>query len=127
VRYSGSSFSLLGTLPAVPGELGAVSVSADGGTLIAFSPEDTVTIYDLTAGIPIGSPLAVESDLSALRSDGEELAVDARGGVVVWDLRPTTHQAAACRIAGRDLTREEWAAHLGELGEYRSTCGFGAH
>jgi len=43
----------------------------------------------------------------------------------VWDLRPASHQAAACRMAGRDLTRDEWAAHLGELGEYRSTCGFG--
>ena len=125
VRHSGSSFSLLDTLPAVPGELKAVSVSADGGTLIAFSPEDTIAIYDLAAGIPIGAPFAVESDLGVLRADGEELAVDARGGVAVWDLRPATHQAAACRMAGRDLTRDEWAAHLGELGEYRSTCGFG--
>lgn len=125
VRHSSGSFSLLDTLPAMPGELETVSVSADGGTLIAFSPEETIAIYDLTAGIPSGSPLPVESRLGELRADGEELAVDARGGVGVWDLRPDTHQAAACRIAGRDLTREEWAAHLGELGEYRSTCGFG--
>lgn len=125
VRHSSSSFSLLGTLPAVPGELDAVSVSADRTTLIALSPEDTIAIYDLMAGIPIGTPLAVESHLGELRADGEELAVDARGGVAAWDLRSDTHQAAACRIAGRDLTRDEWAAHLGELGEYRSTCGFG--
>ncbi|GAA1765473.1 hypothetical protein GCM10009747_27080 [Agromyces humatus] len=35
------------------------------------------------------------------------------GGVAVWDLRPMTHADAACRMAGRDLTPEEW------------TCGFG--
>jgi WD40 repeat protein len=125
MRHSGSSFSLLGTLPAVPGELDSVKVSADGRTLIAFSPEHTIAIYDLTAGIPIGTPLRVESDLGELRADGAELAVDARGGVAVWDLRPDAHRAAACRIAGRDLTREEWAAHLGGVGKYRSTCGFG--
>ena len=27
-------------------------------------------------------------------------------------------------MAGRDLTRDEWLSYLGDLGEYRSTCGF---
>jgi len=42
----------------------------------------------------------------------------------VWDLRPSSHADAACRMAGRDLTRDEWMAYLSDLGPYRSTCGF---
>jgi hypothetical protein len=60
-----------------------------------------------------------------LSADGTELAVNVPAGIAVWDLRPSSHADAACKMAGRDLTRDEWIAYLGDLGPYRSTCGFG--
>jgi hypothetical protein len=129
VRHDSETFERIDVLPAVPGGLDAVSVAADGRLLSAFSRNGTVSIYDLEAGLRVGDPIPVttESTFSGMiRSDGEEIAVNVADGVAVWDLRPETHADAACRMAGRDLTREEWSSYLGDLSPYRSTCGFGA-
>ena len=45
-------------------------------------------------------------------------------GVVVWDLDPAHQFDAVCRLAGRDLTENEWRTYLGDLGARESTCGF---
>ena len=42
-------------------------------------------------------------------------------GAQIWDLDPSSWIRAACGIAGRNLTRDEWAAHIGDLAPYRST------
>ena len=31
-------------------------------------------------------------------------------------------RAAACAVAGRNLTRDEWATYLGDIATYRATC-----
>ncbi|MFE5671530.1 BTAD domain-containing putative transcriptional regulator [Agromyces sp. NPDC056523] len=125
VRHSSTSLALVDSLPAVPGGLAAFSLSADGRTLGASGRDGTVSVYDLVAGIPIGGPLPADG-LGRFSADGGQLAVDTAGGIAVWDLRPATHSEIACRMAGRDLTPDEWAAHLDGLGSYRSTCGFGS-
>ena len=43
-------------------------------------------------------------------------------GIAIWDLNPEHLAAAACRLAGRNLTPTEWDTHLAELGDYRPTC-----
>ena len=60
--------------------------------------------------------------MAALRDDGGQLALGTGQGVVVWDLEPDQLVAAACRLAGRDLTREEWADHLSAFGPYHPVC-----
>ena len=60
--------------------------------------------------------------MAALRADGGQLALGTGQGVVVWDLEPDQLVAAACRLAGRDLTREEWADHLSAFGPYHPVC-----
>ena len=40
----------------------------------------------------------------------------------LWDLDPDQWVAAACRVAGRNLTPDEWNAHIGDLAPYRATC-----
>ena len=40
----------------------------------------------------------------------------------IWDLDPEHWASAACRVAGRNLTREEWASNIGTLAPYRATC-----
>lgn len=39
-----------------------------------------------------------------------------------WDLDPAHHAEAAYRLAGRELTAEEWSTYLGDLAQ-RPTCG----
>jgi len=48
--------------------------------------------------------------------------VDVVDGVAVWDIEPAHLAAAACRLAGRNLTRTEWDTYLGNVGDYRATC-----
>ncbi len=61
---------------------------------------------------------------TALRSDGAVLAVEtARNDVVeLWDLDPAHWVDAACIVAGRNLTHEEWATYVGDLASYAPTC-----
>ena len=42
--------------------------------------------------------------------------------VQIWDLDPSRWETAACEVAGRNLTREEWETHIGDLASYRATC-----
>ncbi len=49
------------------------------------------------------------------------MMVDDTGEIFEWDPRPDTWEAHACRVAGRNLTRSEWADLFpGE--RYRTTC-----
>ena len=59
-----------------------------------------------------------------VRPDGLEMALSMPEGVVVWDIDPEHQFEFACRIAGRDLTENEWRTYLAALGEPQSTCGF---
>ena len=125
-RYAIPGFTTTGSLPGAQGGLTNLQVSADGGTLIAGANDETVAVYDLPGGIRLGDPIATSSPLitsAYLRPDGRVLIVNQQDGVAVWDLDPDHQQEAACRSAGRDLTREEWATYLGSIDTYRSTCG----
>ena len=61
---------------------------------------------------------------AVLRPDGLEMALSMPDGVMVWDIDPEHQFEHACRIAGRDLTENEWRTYLAGLGEPQSTCGF---
>jgi DNA-binding SARP family transcriptional activator/DNA-binding beta-propeller fold protein YncE len=133
VRYDADTFDRIGALPGAPGGLDTVNVTADGRLLSTYSLNNTVTVYDLAGGVQLGGPIPVTGEWNypqglsysgVLRADGTELAVNVPAGIAVWDLRPSSHADAACRMAGRDLTRDEWMAYLSDLGPYRSTCGF---
>ncbi|KRE28525.1 hypothetical protein ASG80_21020 [Agromyces sp. Soil535] len=133
VRYDAGTFDRIGALPGSPGGLDTVNVSADGRILSTYSLDNTVTLYDLVGGVQLGGPITVSGEWNyplggvysgVLRADGTELAVNVPAGIALWDLRPSSHADAACRMAGRDLTRDEWIAYLSALGPYRSTCGF---
>jgi DNA-binding beta-propeller fold protein YncE len=133
-RYDADTFDRIGSLPSGTGGLDAVSVSADGRTLTAYDLNETVSVYDLISGMRLGDPIPVASEWNfpgggsfsgTIRADGAQLAVNVAAGIAVWDLRPSSHADAACGMAGRDLTRDEWIAYLEELGPYRSTCGYG--
>jgi DNA-binding SARP family transcriptional activator/WD40 repeat protein/tRNA A-37 threonylcarbamoyl transferase component Bud32 len=101
------------------------------GTLIATKGGDhSVVLYDVETGVRIGSPITIPDDEAnwiALSLDGRWLATggeaaDGRRASQIWDLDPQAWVTAACRVAGRNLTREEWEAHIGTLARHRQTC-----
>lgn len=125
LRYSVPELEPIDALPGPQGGLMSLQVSDDRRTLAAGASNDTVTLYDLVAGIRLGDPIPSESPLITpgyLRPDGRELLVNMRDGVAVWDLDPDAQFDAACGLAGRNLTREEWATYFGAIAPYRETC-----
>jgi hypothetical protein len=41
---------------------------------------------------------------------------------VIWNLDPSHWAEAACDLAGRNLTEDEWQTYIGDLAEYNNTC-----
>jgi hypothetical protein len=80
-----------------------------------------VSIYDTASRTRLGDPIPWSAGAS-LRPDGAAVAVGTGDGVAIWDLNPQHLAAAACRLAGRNLTRAEWDTYLAALGQYRRTC-----
>jgi len=59
----------------------------------------------------------------AMRPDGKELAVPYGSlGLVLWDLDPQHWLDAACGLAGRNLSQDEWDKYLSAFGEYHESC-----
>ena len=108
-------------LPAGPGLSSAdVEFSADGSLLTASNPGHA-QLFDVAAHTPVGDPIT-QGGKTALRPDGHELAVATPTGTVLWDLDPQHWLTAACQVAGRNMTPQEWTTYIGDLAPYRQTC-----
>jgi hypothetical protein len=98
--------------------------------MIATNSDHSVILYDVASGARIGAPIRIADDESnwiALSLDGRRLAVGGEAdkghnATQIWDLEPEAWVAAACRLAGRNLTPEEWSTHIGALAAYGPTC-----
>ena len=80
---------------------------------------------DLRSGERLGPGLPETTPVfwsAVLLTQGSELAYDVAEGIAIWDLDPEHQYRAACRIAGRELTTDEWTAYLSGLGTRRATC-----
>lgn len=124
--YDLETLKVLRTLSGTRG-FSDVSVNGSGSVAIATGQDHSVTIYDVPSGEQIGDRMIIpdtEAVAGAVRSDGKELAMG--GGVgrefVIWDLDPEHWVTAACDLAGRNLTPDEWDTYMGDFGEYHPTC-----
>ena len=133
-------------LPGVSSLTQVIRFADDEQRMLVIHADHTVRLADLPSRSFLGGPIDLrrlaDSDpsatypqestlysdtylpdvMAALRDDGGQLALGTGQGVVVWDLEPDQLVAAACRLAGRDLTREEWADHLSAFGPYHPVC-----
>jgi hypothetical protein len=87
-----------------------------------------VHVYDVDSARQIGRTLRLALPENApylaatLRPDGRQLAVATEHGVQLWDLDPGAWRDAACRLAGRNLSRDEWDRYMPRGASYRVTC-----
>jgi WD40 repeat protein len=93
--------------------------------LATGSETGAVQLWDIPSGQALGAPLpgvASSGVIPAFTADGSHLvAAYASGRAYVWDIRPRSLAAHACRVAGRRLTRAEWEEFLPGR-EYDPAC-----
>ena len=124
-RYDTATMEPLVQFAGARGDVNVLQFSRDGSILLATSHDQTVSVYDVATGTRLGDPIPVDAPViypGFLRPDGKAVAVTDATGVAIWDLDPERMVAAACRLAGRNLSATEWATYLSDLGEHRATC-----
>ncbi len=100
-----------------------IAVSPDG-QLVAVSPaEPGVTLWDLRSRRRVGDKFQPPPDVIpqvAFEPNGRLLMTE-NGHAIEWPVDRPTLQRRACQIAGRDLTRDQWADIL-PTRPYRPLC-----
>ncbi len=104
-----------------------VQPTGDGSLIAADGGDRSVQLIDVASGTTIGGSITIadnEWNGFAFQPQGRELAVGggSKDGIAIWDLDPKHWIEAACRLAGRDLTKAEWDTYLAKLGNYHATC-----
>jgi WD40 repeat protein/class 3 adenylate cyclase len=106
------------------GALSRVAFSPDGTVLATTDHNSNVHLWDVATRRQIGRPLTGHrlDAIGVVFVDGGDTLVtsSADGSLIFWDLRPSSWEARACQLAGRNLTRAEWRQFIG--GGYQRTC-----
>ena len=100
---------------------------AAGSTLATIDDDGRVMLFDVATMTELSDAIEIDDEgasAMALRPDGLELAVGSSRatGIQVWNLDPEHWIDAACRLAGRNLTEEEWSSAIGGLAPHQTTC-----
>ena len=112
--------------PGTTGPASGLQLSRDGTLLMVRGDDETLRFYDVATRTPLGDPIDLDrffmESEAVLRPDGRQAAAVTNQGIVVWDLDPDHWVVAACRLAGRNLTHDEWNQYIGDLAHYQRTC-----
>lgn len=100
--------------------------SPPDGIMPASAGQDgAVALWDVKTQNPIGPSPRIEPDSSIaadLSADGSRLyAASLNRRAVRWAITPEAWKRHACRVAGRELTQQEWAGALPGQ-PYRKVC-----
>jgi WD40 repeat protein len=100
-----------------------VDFDPSGRMLATMSDDGNLRLWDLATQKLIGAPIPVSTGggTAEFFPDGTHVLGDFGSTAVVWDVDPVAWKAQACRVAHRDLTREEWNDFLGQR-TYRPVC-----
>jgi WD40 repeat protein len=100
-----------------------ISFSPDGRLLAASSEDQTATLWDLESRKRLGKSFPEVQGVvpvTQFAPDGD-LVIAYLADAVKWPMDPRTWERFACRVAGRDLTAEEWNDVLPDR-PYRQVC-----
>jgi len=129
-RYDLDTLEPIRTFGGSRGFVTQLQGTADGTLIAAAGGDHSVILYDVATGARIGTPIGVADDefnWISLSLDGRWLSLGGEAdkgqhAIQIWDLDPAHWVAAACRVAGRNLTAEEWASNIGDLAQLHRTC-----
>ena len=86
---------------------------SDDGSLVASVVDGHLSQWDGRTGRYLGSVTVPADGDADFSDDGRHLLFAGEdGSVLTWDLDPRSWTAAACRLAGRDLSEAEWRTYL---------------
>jgi WD40 repeat protein len=126
-QYPREIQALQGHIAGIRGGVCRLAFSPDGHTLASIDLSGTIILWDVRApqasrniqtlqGCP---PRAIHL---AFSPNGHTLTSASRNGtIILWDLDPASLARKACRIAGRNMTREEWRQYMDDK-PYRKIC-----
>lgn len=113
-----------------PPRVQSFSLSPNGQMVASVLLHDQVMLWDGVTGQKLTVPVDLDmygdigtwgNDKIAYRPDGTQVAVVGDFGLLLWDMELEHWMDAACRMAGRNLTPEEWRTYLRER-SYQKTC-----
>ena len=105
-------------------QLLGVAVSPDGDRVAGITRDGSLRLWLRRSGRLVGPALhghRADGFGIAWTDTGRLVTASGDGSVITWDTEQRRWSAAACRIAGRDLTAAEWQRYLPER-PYRRTC-----
>jgi WD40 repeat protein/class 3 adenylate cyclase/tRNA A-37 threonylcarbamoyl transferase component Bud32 len=126
--------------PPLTGHTGPITGAAfdpAGSFLATTSLSGATRLWDRVTGLAYGDELVsarpdsliptIDLPFLGLRNvfspDGKLLAVSGvENRAMVWNVDPAVWRERACRIVGRNLSRDEWALYLPAGTPYRATC-----
>jgi WD40 repeat protein/DNA-binding SARP family transcriptional activator len=113
------------TLTGQNGDVLSITFNPAGTELVTTSTDGNLRLWDLASGKLIGAPFSGvggSAGWGTFFPDGTHVIGVFRSGIgVVWTVDPAVWRAQACRVAHRNLTRDEWNDFLPERG-YRPVC-----
>lgn len=96
------------------------------GDVLVVRTTDAAHVIDVASRVALGGPIPTgrpdPDEGLAVSPDGLEMAIATTAGTATWSLDPLEWERAACRLAGRNLTRAEWQRYIGTLADYHVTC-----
>jgi DNA-binding SARP family transcriptional activator/WD40 repeat protein len=114
-----------GPLLASAGYVLSVAFDPTGRLLVTGSTDGVTRLWDVQDRTPVGSPFPAVDNVSAeaaFTARGDRIVtVYASGKAFSYDLRASSWEGRACAVAGRSLTRAEWAHYLPGR-PYRPAC-----
>jgi WD40 repeat protein len=104
------------------GLVGYYAAWSEDGSLVASVNEGRLSYWDGRRGALLGTAtVGWEGDPSFSKDGKQLLFAGTDGSVVTWELDPRSWVAAACRLAGRALTEQEWHSYLRDR-PYQRVC-----
>jgi DNA-binding SARP family transcriptional activator len=123
-EFDPDDLSPVASLPGSRGGPSSLQFDNAGDLLVVTTGDQTVHLYDVETRTRLGELDAAAPDGMVegwLKPDGTTIAVNDHTGVFAWTLDPEELAERACTLAGRNMTRTEWATYMdGE--PYRRTC-----